>query len=64
MMVVACDGTSDRGSGHGGLVMGLGFEDEELRGERGKTEEEGKIKKKVTAFFFFFKFRDKIVFLG
>ena len=63
-MVVACGGTSDRGSGHGGLVMGFGFEDEELRGERGKTEEEGKIKKKVTASFFFFKFRDKIVFLG
>ena len=42
---------------HGGLVMvfisimGFGFEDEELREERGKTEEEGG-KKKVKAFFF------------
>jgi len=50
---VACGRTSDRGSGHGGLVMGFGFEDEELRGERGKTEEEGEKKKKVTAFFYF-----------
>ena len=52
MMVVACGGTSDRRFGHGGLVMGFGFEDEKLRGERGKTEKEGKIKKKVTTFFF------------
>ena len=43
-MAVACGGASDIGSGHGGLVMGFGFEDDELRGERGKTEEEEKIK--------------------
>jgi len=43
-MVVACGGASDSRSGHGGLVMGFGFEDEELRGERGKTKEEGKKK--------------------
>ena len=64
-MVVACGGTSDRGSSHGGLVMGFGFEDEELRGERGKTEEEGEKKKSRRFFFnFYLKFRDKIVFLG
>ena len=53
-MVVACGGASDSRSGHGGLVMGFGFEDEELRGEMGKTEEEEKIKKKSRRFFFFF----------
>ena len=51
MMVVACSGANDSGSGHCDLVMGFGFEDEELRGERGKTEEKGG--KKVKAFFFF-----------
>ena len=35
---VACGGTSDRGSGHGGLVMGFGFEDEELREEKGEKQ--------------------------
>ena len=53
-MAVACGGASDIGPGHGGLVMGFGFEDDELRGERGKTEEEGKIKKKKSRRFFFF----------
>ena len=50
---VACGGASDSGSGHGDLVMGFGFEDEELRGERGKIEEKGAKKKSRRLFFFF-----------
>ena len=49
---VACGGTSDRGSGHGGLVMGFGFEDEELRGERGENRGR-RGKKKVMALFIY-----------
>ena len=46
VMVVACSGASDSGSGHGGLVMvfistmGFGFED-----ERTKQEIEGRKRK-------------------
>ena len=61
-MVVACGGASDSRSGHGGLVMGFGFEDEELRRERGKTKEEGKIKKKSRFFFFFLSSGTKLSF--
>ena len=61
-MVVACGGASDSRSGHGGLVMGFGFEDEELRGERGKTEEEERIKKSHGVFFFFLSSGTKLSF--
>ena len=62
MMVVAYGGASDSGSGHGDLVMGFGFEDEELRGERGKTEEKGGKKKSMRFFFFTFNSGTKLSF--
>ena len=62
MMVVACGGTSDRGSSHGGLVMGWVWR---WRTQRRNGENRGRRENKIKSrrFFFFFKFRTKLSFL-